>query len=135
MITKIEMFPRIETPAEGVTLQWIYDRAKAHLLKQNARSVDGNPENISATCMYRSADGKYACAAGCFIADGQYASEIESSPSHGVEITSRIEASIGRLPEKGRALIRKLQEMHDELLPGSWPHRLPEIARLYELHP
>ena len=57
--------------------QAIFNRAKKHLLSQKTRCAKGPGRN--ALCLYRSLDGRKACAIGAIIPDSMYRRDLEST--------------------------------------------------------
>lgn len=126
------MFTTIEVPESGATPQWVYDRVKAHLLKQGRKALQGN------RCAYRG-DENTACAAGCLIRDDLYQPTMEGLSAAGDRgVWNAIAESIG-LPHDGNdktgRLISSLQSMHDTREPEQWPLALSQIAMDNGLQP
>lgn len=107
--------------------QEIFNKVKAHLLSQNARSVKGT------VCRYRGTRG-LKCAAGILIPDSEYTESMEGEgwPSNQEMLAC---SSLRGIAEKLRHnnLIRDLQIVHDSYDPMRWPIELKAVAMRYEL--
>ena len=106
----------------NMSAQKVFDAAKTHLLKQNARSQDalGN-------CLYR-APGGLQCAVGCLLTDEE-AEGIEGRPVYELD-------GEGLLPERlvpHVHLLGDLQVLHDNQEPDEWPSALRALVKTYGL--
>ena len=119
-------------------LQAVYDKVKAHLIKQNAKS-----ENIDGTCMYRG-DRGLQCGIGCLIPDELYSFDLEErvvydpdDEGSGNDILhvlkeAGIDIEATNMPE----LLRALQNAHDNVETSRWGDHLElVIAPKYNLTP
>jgi hypothetical protein len=123
-----------------MTLQEIFDKVSAHLLTQNAKSMDDG------ICSYRGQNGRM-CAAGRLIKDEFYASAFEGRTSRSKAVVKALVAS-GVFDWSEVSLVRpdsenfeghkldlvcSLQILHDDDRPAYWPSRLRVLARRYDL--
>ncbi len=117
-----------------LTNQQVFDLAATHLLTQNERSVDYDPQDDrgSGKCMYRGVGG-LKCAIGALIPDELYTPQIENTP---------VDVLINRSPKVKelfagihRMLLCALQRCHDNLSPPQWHDELHRIARRFSLSP
>lgn len=102
--------------------QQIYDKAKAHLLTQNAKSQ--NPEG---SCMYRGPNG-LMCGIGLFIPDRVYTQDME-----GDSVEELIQLYCDDLPkdvfkEENLPFLMLIQIIHDEHEPHEWGGALMKLA-------
>lgn len=122
----------------------IFERVRAHLLKQNARSgivVTDEDGEDSTECRYRGPDGMM-CAVGCLITDEAYDEAMESALVPGVENgvwvslgpTSSV-AAVSALNASGiparystMRLLYNLQSLHDSSPVVNWKSKLDEMA-------
>lgn len=98
------------------TKQEVFDQVAKHLLTQKERStcfVDGQ-------CQYRG-DGGLMCAAGCLIADSEYASSWE-----GYGWRSLVDGDV--VSPTHMQLIQALQEIHDHIPVDNWYLSLKMLA-------
>lgn len=119
-----------------MTPQEIFTKVKAHLLKQNARSmahvtVDGD---AALDCAYRGDNGTM-CAVGCLIPDQLYRRSLEGwsvdkAPVFGVLVTAGVLTLQGG---KSLQLLRDLQAVHDKAPINEWPDHLAVVARKFNL--
>lgn len=130
-----------------MTLQEIYAAVVPHLLQQKARSTI--KDDIGAShCAYRGANGT-RCAVGCLIKDEFYHPQLEkkqvtnawviqalidSGVIHGllpVHATAKTELPDNIMPEV--ALMKRLQQVHDGIVPGAWEHYLKVVGHDFGL--
>ena len=104
------------------TAQEVFDQAAEHLLKQSRRSA-----SEAGGCMYRGENG-LKCAAGCFIADDEYCSQMEGAPWDTL-------ARRGIVDTKHCVLIHALQCVHDSYVPARWWRMLRGVAERFNLNP
>ena len=97
------------------TKQQIFEQVATHLLKQNAKSMNG------LFCAYRGDDG-LSCAAGCLVADDEYNEEFEE-----IEWQSLVKEF--DLPKRNDDLIQALQHIHDKVDVENWKEALKELAK------
>ena len=98
----------------SATAQEVFEFIKAHLLKQNAKSVKkSNYPDVTDDCMYRG-EGGCKCAGGCLMSDEEY------RPSWEGHDWSTLAAS-GIVPGEHIDLIKAMQEAHDEYPTEHWP--------------
>lgn len=112
-----------------MTNQEVYDKVKAHLLTQNAKSISSN-----GMCKYRMQRSTKKCAIGCLIPDALYSKDIEGE---GVYTLAQDE-ELGLkdfFADVSIDLLVDLQCMHDGNKVSSWPTVLKEIAKEYDLNP
>ena len=103
-----------------MTKQEAYDKAKTHLLAQNARSISGG------YCKYR--HGNLKCAAGVFIPDEQYTPSMEGWIVRGV--AERFDLVFPHLD-----LVEELQQIHDTVPVPQWQIALHKLALQHGLIP
>lgn len=117
-----------------MTPQEIFETAAQHLLGQNQRAVDPGTVN----CAYRTSNG-LQCAVGCLIPDELYDRRMEGwgvvhidgeMPSDGVVTLNRVlEEAFGReLDNTDKAVLRELQNIHDDAEPHQWKQKLQNMA-------
>lgn len=130
------MFPTIPIPEAGVSLQWIYERVRDHLLKQGVRSFKENnePGDVASGCLYRGPNNT-ACAAGCLIADPHYSVGLEGWPVLNGVVEEALVLSIGSDAQLYIKEIRALQQIHDDKEPDVWQHELEQFAMTRGLNP
>lgn len=111
-----------------MTLQEMFDKVAAHLLKQNRKAISADGRS----CMYRAPNGDQ-CAAGCLIPDDKYSPEMEGK----TVFSDRVRNAIGEiaLNSSGFHLLTDLQGIHDHCDPQSWPDRLEAAAHRFALNP
>jgi hypothetical protein len=82
----------------------------AAFLKQGKKSV------LNGKCRYRlyRDDGDLSCAAGCLVSDDEYDAIMECQLWHDL-------AAKGVVPTEHCMLIRRYQQIHDNLEPAYWP--------------
>lgn len=116
----------------------IFERVRAHLLKQNKRAKFANGKG----CAYRGADG-LQCAVGCLITDEAYTPTCEGPTIENLRvrtpcewIPAHVESPAGHalaeaLNKSGvparlstRRMLFDLQGIHDRSDPTIWEHRL-----------
>lgn len=117
--------------------QQIYDKVKAHLLKQNVRSADRG------ACLYRGPWGR-KCAAGVLISDENYSEDFEEAGvfhEYGTTIlTEGVAALTQALIDSGvdpawMDLVSSLQDIHDNAPVERWALNLAKCAKSYGLKP
>lgn len=101
------------------TKQQIFEQVVTHLLKQNAKSMNGG------SCAYRG-DGGLSCAAGYLIADDEYREEFED-----VRWKSLVEKCL--VPKRNANLIDALQLTHDKTDVEHWREQFKRVAKSYRL--
>ncbi len=101
------------------TKQQIFEQVATHLLKQNAKSMNG------LSCAYRGDDG-LSCAAGCLIADDEYNGEFEGIAWH--SLVEKFD-----LPKRNDGLIQALQHIHDRVDVDNWRNSLRQLGQSYRL--
>lgn len=101
------------------TAQQVFDQVATHMLTQGqqSRGDDG--------CRYR--DGPLKCAAGCLIADDEYAVDFEDTGWR-----TLVERTL--VPSAHEHLIAKLQCVHDFADPEDWLERLACLAQEHRLY-
>ena len=106
------------------TAQEVFDQITQHLLQQGkaAKSTTGD-------CRYRvEVQGEILrCAAGCLIADNEYAEDSLEGRSWGLLVSNRT------IPKKHCELIKSLQNVHDTCSVREWPKQFERLARCYKL--
>lgn len=109
--------------------QEVYDKVKAHLLTQNAKSISKDGD-----CKYRMIRSTKRCAIGCLIPDELYSKDLEGE---GVYTLAQDEELGLKDFFAGVSidLLVDLQCMHDGDKPSKWPTILNEIAKDYGLTP
>ena len=107
------------------TAQQVFDQVAKHLLTQRRKSLAALSNPDLSGCAYRG-DGNLKCAAGCLISDDEYDSDFEGEYWGGL-------VKLRKVPESHKALIDKLQAIHDERDAGDWPIALKELANKLEL--
>jgi hypothetical protein len=123
--------------------QEIYDKTKAHLLTQRARSGI-NPSSYMG-CLYRSPDGK-ACAVGAHMTDDEAAScgegwSMPLNDSDYLAYASRYNTAQRVFIERMRshkdnlALLKELQRVHDNEPVTLWERKLAAVAERFGLNP
>lgn len=102
-----------------------FDKAKAHLLAQNAKAEIPNPRpdyGPSTVCAYRTSDGK-KCAIGALIPNEEYKPEFESKSV--VAIINEWDPPC--LQGLKMDFLESLQSVHDFWGPNYWETRLREF--------
>ena len=103
------------------TARKLFDTVKAHLLKQNAKSMQGD------NCQYRDRKG-LACAIGCLIEDDAYDSTME-----GLGLGQLMRDHPKALPQVDPknhdlcTMLRDLQEVHDHNGVRVWEKSIGDI--------
>jgi hypothetical protein len=110
-----------------MTSQEIFDKVKAHLLKQNKQSLDDD-----GSCRYRNSDGT-RCAVGIFIDDNWYSESLEGKDCQSTLVTDVLKKL--KFSSKQICLLSSLQDIHDCVEPKKWPYRLELCAKQYRLNP
>lgn len=120
-----------------LTKREVFDKVKAHLLKQKVRSIN----TTTGSCMYRGSDNMQ-CAVGCLIADVQYAPRLEGNAINIID--DDIDHKAFRQTELCEALslsgvdvsdedtvymLSVLQKVHDKMAPGDWPRLLNMVEK------
>ena len=115
------------------SIQDIFDKSSRHLLNQAARAVEKEKSGgmlVNGACRYRSSDG-LMCAVGCLIPDELYDPSFEGL---GFGSNNELHAMFGIDPDSPkRLLLMRLQKIHDESQPESWPELLNELAVTFGL--
>lgn len=119
----------------------IFHAVKAHLLKQNMRSI------IGCDCQYRGPNG-LKCAVGALIKDEHYHVNLEGNCVLSLEVLTALQKSGVLEPEydirrelswytterdERVALLCDLQNMHDDREPADWPEKLEAIAKRFAI--
>lgn len=108
---------------KSLSMQTVFDLVASHLLKQRVRSCAGDDCSL-----YLDADGR-RCAVGIFLSD-EDALLLEGVPVTDEEVLGAL--TIDATPGI-RKLLKRLQELHDDVLPELWRGRLKSIAKAYKL--
>lgn len=105
---------------EQATEQEVFSQVRAHLLKQKKRSIR------HFKCVFRTKSG-LACAAGALMTDEEAAklSDIDAQWDFFVETK--------RAPSAHQSLIKRLQEIHDDVSPRWWDMYLDQVAEDFKL--
>lgn len=102
----------------------IFDFVRAHLLKQNAKSLWG--EGHVPTCAYRDGNG-LSCAVGCLIPDSNYSDAMEGKDVW--QVLYLYPEVLGfKATDHERALLSELQSIHDGYDLNEWPAKLENLA-------
>lgn len=104
-----------------MTRQEIFDKVKAHLLKQNARST-----GASGSCRYRGEHGRM-CAVGCLISDAKYRTAMEGHAARDLR------SWLSMPSPRTLALLDNLQDVHDGYEPRLWSIELADVAKRFGL--
>lgn len=112
--------------------QEIYDKVRAHLLKQRVKAENNNG------CLYRGPNHT-KCAVGCLIADEDYSPDMEG-PTLGT-INSNdpsakkvwIALRNQEISSRSYDLLRNLQSIHDGTEPEYWERDLNVVAKHFRL--
>lgn len=117
--------------------QEIFNVVSAHLLKQACKATDDDDGDGS--CLYRAPYGR-ACAVGCLIPDSLYSPSMEGPALKSGEVggTPYSEkrkvaqvwtalATIG-VTQDSKALLYRLQLVHDFMCDYNWENQLHEVA-------
>jgi hypothetical protein len=107
-----------------MTAQEIYDKVKAHLLNQNAKSISEDG------CAYLGDNG-LKCAVGCLISDEDYLPDMEGPLNLLIEMYGYL-PSIKRLARHAE-MLAELQRCHDVCDPYEWPSQLARVAKRHGL--
>tara|TARA_B100000768_G_scaffold94884_1_gene88702 strand:- start:3832 stop:4170 length:339 start_codon:yes stop_codon:yes gene_type:complete len=100
----------------------IFDRVKAHLLKQGERASRQNGHG----CYYHTPEG-LKCAVGCLITGEAYSGALEGDVVENALVRAALEASgIDDEPDTIDMLCR-LQSIHDDWAPNRWEHALDNL--------
>lgn len=107
--------------------QDVFDRCKAHLLKQNVRSQAkfdrfGDPTD----CAYRGSNGR-KCAIGIFIPDDYYTESCEGLTPENGGLDHALE--FDELLWEDCEFLVKLQLIHDNVLVYDWEASFDELAK------
>lgn len=112
--------------------QVIFDKVVTHLLTQNSRGGNGEPNS----CRYRGINGS-SCAVGCLIPDELYNADLEGGSVTGTLSSSikvrdaLFKAGILSSPNSdydGQTLLQELQQCHDTVPVDQWHSALQWIA-------
>ena len=89
---------------------------------------------IDGDCLYRTKGG-LQCAVGCLIDDDNYSPQLEGHGfgSSDVNLAVRNSNKGIRLNTETKAMLIRLQTLHDDNKPSNWPEKLGSIARDYNL--
>lgn len=118
--------------------QEVFDRVVKHLLTQNKKSWSDEIYD----CAYRNNEG-LKCAIGCLISDENYYPELERYCIDSKELQNAIIKSGIRLkidnddiydPNGDLLFLYELQKIHDNFEPDTWPKKLFEHAKKWELN-
>ena len=99
----------------------VYEKVKAHLLKQRARSLGDKG------CAYRGFNNGAMCAVGCLIKDEHYTTELEGLRADCGNVWYALCASLnipGKQPSNFARMILQLQTIHDSATISSWETQL-----------
>lgn len=111
--------------------QEIYNKVRAHLLKQGKRSFYTCGD--SQICAYRSPDD-LKCAVGCLILDQYYTNSSEGFVCTSSNVVTALSASGVDMGEDGtRSLLLQLQSLHDYRDCTAWESALDDIAEEFGL--
>lgn len=131
----------------ALTLQEIFDKSAAHLLKQGRQSITSRPNGKS--CLYKDENGNM-CAVGCLIKPELNDGSFEGASIAGV--LRYMDSKIGSFDCKQRALLSalkasdintntttlrllsRLQRVHDACAVDSWPQVLGIVAEDLKLN-
>ena len=112
-----------------MTNQEVYDKVKAHLLTQKAKSISKK----YALCKYRMIRSTKRCAIGCLIPDNLYEKEMEGNA---VDDLLRNFPKVKKFFDGVSSdLLAALQIVHDNELVKNWPRELEVVAKSYGLTP
>ena len=123
-----------------MTRQDIFNKVYRHLLKQNKKAAKRRTRNQftgdlhEGDCLYRTKGG-LQCAVGCLIDDDNYSPRLEGhGVGHNTIKHALLRSNKGmRLNTKTRAMLDRLQMIHDEYRPIEWPGKLCTLAKDYNL--
>lgn len=108
--------------------QIVFDRVARHLLTQRQRSyVKGIGGGIG-MCRYRGPNG-LRCAAGILIPDKSYREGLEGQNVGNYDVRCALEPAA----QNHIALLRDLQNVHDNHHTAAWPKMLTKVASLHQL--
>ena len=111
-----------------MTNQEVYDKVKAHLLTQNAKSISKDGD-----CKYRMIRSTKRCAIGCLIPDNLYEKEMEGNAVHNLlHDFPKVKEFFDGVSSN---LLDALQSVHDSELVKNWPRELEAVAKNYNLTP
>ena len=125
-----------------LTLQQVFTKVAAHLLKQGRRSRSvvtvrvglNSPGGRLAVgdCAYRSGDG-CACAVGCLIDDDHYSQLLEGFNTRQAPVIEALVASgVPATDPDVLEMLDRLQDLHDRTSPDGWADALPGIASEFD---
>jgi hypothetical protein len=122
-----------------LTLQEIFNKGAAHLLRQGVQSLADSGDSGS-ECLYRGPNG-VMCGAGPFIPDAQYTEALEgiAVPVDGAALDEDQQALVRAFEHGGIqgsqafGLLRRIQGVHDSRMPGAWREALRILAMDYKL--
>jgi len=113
--------------------QAIYDKVKAHLLKQGEKAVDSD-----GACLYLNEAG-LMCAAGCLLEPDSPAQQSEAAwpkRSDGIRYASGDTDLQSQADQIGHyLLVFDLQGVHDDYHPHKWEEQLRIVAEKFGLNP
>lgn len=110
-----------------MTTQEIFDYIVSHLRAQNSRCINV----ITNNCLYRAGNGK-KCAVGCLITNEEYQPEMEMKTFH-LLINSYSHLTIANFDPISKSLLKDMQVIHDDYLPGSWEKKFRDMAERFNL--
>ncbi len=111
-----------------MTNREIFDRVKAHLLKQGRRSL---LPGSNYRCAYRG-EGGLSCAIGCLISDEAYSPYLENKATNDTPVLQAlINSGLNNEEALTLNLLRDLQIIHDQEMVGDWPYHLDKLERDY----
>lgn len=105
------------------TAQELFDTVAAHLLTQNAKSINAHQK-----CLYRDGHGR-TCAIGCLIPNHRYDEDLEQRT-----VFSRAVQHAANIPEDLVDLAQQLQQVHDQDPVSEWRMALDYIAQIHQLN-
>lgn len=117
--------------------QEMFDKVVTHLLTQKARSLGPGPtgamwamlmQSGGSTCLYRNDEG-LKCAAGCLIPEDKYHPSMETVSVEGLPFFQ----DLCEDGDKQLALLRKCQEVHDQIEIPDWEMTIKYLAAVYKL--
>ena len=130
-----------------MTLQEIFNKVRAHLLKQNQRCITASSQfNPPTMCRYR--HDELRCAIGILIPDDMYHPDFEANDIVNLLRKSPEFCNLLGLPKYQRAhsnflkkidwdkihLLKQLQDIHDSRPVHSWRVELKYLAEHFNLH-
>ena len=111
--------------------QQVFDYVAKHLLTQQKVCA----ETPGGMCVYRSPDGKLACAIGCLLTDeeARLADNWHSGPMTIRDILDEIGSARARMKGANVRLLGELQAIHDCAPVGVWKEEMESSAHYYTL--